>query len=110
MALNRFVAWEKIRPTGKELLEVLQTFMGGAGEIENDNDRYYITIPGQQSPIWAQKNENRQRWFEVVSNHAYVNVITRQGDELTNGIAETFADVCAKRWQGIRETSDKPGK
>ncbi len=35
MALDRFVTWQKEKPTDEQLLHVLEDFLGGIGEISN---------------------------------------------------------------------------
>jgi hypothetical protein len=44
--------------------------------------------------------EARERWFEVWVGQDCIDVITRMMDEVTNNIAQGFAKLCARWWEG----------
>ena len=111
MALDRFVYWKKLKPSQDDVYKALEDYLGDMGKIEY-SDRAYVTLPGTPTspshrqpdgPDWHRSKPYmglEARWFEVYYDKTYVDVITRSADELTNVIAEGFAEFCKRYWQG----------
>jgi hypothetical protein len=113
MALDRFVRWNGRVPSVDDIEKSLESFLGGVGEIEKiarskDMTDFIVSLPGKGSDPFdwspeAMKCPNREeRWIEVIVTDDYVDVLTRQMDSFTNGIAERFAADIARFWQGKR--------
>jgi len=117
MALDRFVRWQKKKPTTQELRTVLEDYLGGIGKIENmgkkGNTWWSVTLPGKPTFPFRRLEgfENRgkaideikERWFEVYVDKKYVDVMTRHGDELTGNIAQGFAELLTRFWEAKLE-------
>lgn len=113
MALDRFVNFDKRRPTKEEVELVLRGFFGpDAATIEWDGGRFYVTLPGKNSFPFASlpdvlrnpfEGEDRERWIEVYVAKDQFDVITRGHDEYTNVIAKGLAKMFARYWDGELE-------
>jgi len=113
MALDRFVNFDKRRPTKEETGLVLRDFFGpDAGTVEWKGDRFFVTLPGKSSFPFASLPDalrdpfaggDRERWIEVYVTKSQFDVITRQHDEYTNVIAEGLAQMFARYWDGKLE-------
>lgn len=116
MALDRFIYWGKKRPTKKQLAIVLTDYLGGVGECTWGGGRWTCTLLGRPTlalrslyKTFADVDGDmadmpRVRWFEVFWGKGNIDVITRQADDYTNAVAEGFTALCARHWQGRRET------
>ncbi len=117
MALDRFVHWKTDRhPTREDVGKVCEDFMVGVGAVTWNEKigRWIITLPGKCShPLRRMtdycgvrifEGEKHLRWIEVFLHDANcdhaLDVITRQHDDFTNGLAERLADVFARFWEG----------
>lgn len=125
MALDRFVYFEKEVPTREQVTIILEDYLHGLGEIDRDDkDRVFVKIPGAYSSPFRRINERAARdqkvfgpggdledpgrWFEVFfdlndEGGKNIDVITRMADEVTNVIAEGFAKLIARYFQGRLE-------
>jgi hypothetical protein len=81
VALDRFVYWQTdARPTREQLQIVLEDFIGGAGSVNWDVDRFFVLLHGKHSEayrrcdrasetqrLYAQERHEEQweRWIEV---------------------------------------------
>jgi len=112
MALDRFVYWKEDKiPTRDQIQLALEDYVRDlATEVKWDKDRFFVTLPGtcshplarlsDWSGVRAMAEEKRERWFEVYVAKDSIDVMTRQMDEVTNNIAEGFAKLCARWWEG----------
>lgn len=117
MALDRFVNWGDNHPTRDQIESVLTHYFGGAARVEWKIDRFFVWLPGNSSfPFVGLGNrfeahevekfaENPERLIEVWvdATGRVMDVITRQADHYTNGIAEQLAATFARYWGGVRE-------
>lgn len=114
MALDRFVYWKKNKrsPSLKRLREVLEDYLGDAAvKVElADRNRIIALLRGRPTfpfrRVHGYKDMGRvfekqdERWIEVYRHTGAIDVITRLSDEYTNVVAEGFAKLCARFWQG----------
>lgn len=117
MALDRFIYWNKEKPTIDQVRQLLKDYISDAAKIEEKNDWFFITLPGNgclnqfiqaQSEAWT----HNERWFEVccieIDNN--IDIMTRQSDHFTNAVAECFAKSIAKfyhaRYEDASETTN----
>lgn len=113
MGFDRFVYWKDKKPTREELVLVLEDYLGGLGHVKVHDGRVFATLVGKPSFPFKRIDgfENRraaaeqrdERWFEVVLDKKYADVITRQMDEVTGVIAKGFAELLARFWDGELE-------
>jgi hypothetical protein len=120
MGIDRFVTWPKgkghERPTLDMIRETLEDYLGGAMEKIDivDGVRIVAVLKGRPSfpfrrqaglpPGFREATEQHtERWIEVFWTKKDIDVITRQTDEYTNVVAEGFAALCARFWQGKRD-------
>ena len=114
MPLDRFVYWKKEIPTKGQIQFALEDYVRDlAIEVKWDRDRFFVTLPGtcthplarlsDWSGVRAMAEEKRERWFEVYVAEDNIDVMTRQMDEVTDNIAEGFAKLCARFWEGKLE-------
>ncbi len=112
MALDRFVNFKDRVPTKKEILTTIEDYFGGAAEdIQWGGGRYTITLRGQRSEalrrikgVAALSPSEGERWIEVYlslrGKDKNIDVITRQADPYTNAVAEGYAKLIARFWEG----------
>lgn len=118
MAYDRFVYWNTSRrPTREQLQMVLEDYLNGiATEVKWDHDRFFAKLSGKQTHPLRRMPENEvaryavmateeveERWIEVWIGNDCIDVMTRFADELTNRIADGFAQLCARFWNGRLE-------
>lgn len=117
MACDRFVYFPKSTPpTVEQIVTLAEDFLGGIGKVfvqENDPDRVYMTLPG--SPTVAARSVvgndaacllRSERWVEIHRARKNVDVITRQQDTFTMGVADAFAELLERLFQGVSEDDD----
>ncbi len=127
MARDVVVNWKGERPTRDEIQTMLEDYLGAAGKIEWQKDRFVATLPGApsyararvglatpwQRTAWQEKMREPEpkrwsysdRFFEVWSDAGCTYVMTRDADELTMAVADTFAEVLCRGWQGEMEAA-----
>lgn len=117
MACDTFVVWEQRekQPKKEVIRKVLEDYVAGLAEVEWIDDRWIVTLPGQ--PSWpfqrvgpasqSQRASWRElhvstpgRWFEVYVGEHNIDVITRTADEVTNNVAQGFAALMARGFDG----------
>lgn len=117
MSLDRFVYFRGKMPTKAELQTVFEDFLGGAGSVGWDKDRFFIQLAGKKSfpfkrimPKGARldnaledERERPTRWIEVVPSKNNIDILTRTQDEFTNGVADTLRNLCLRYWRGETE-------
>jgi hypothetical protein len=116
MAQDRFVHWNKEKPTVKELRCLLEDYLGDAlVSIENSSSAksrtpwWSVRLAGRPSAPWRRlKGYERLafcmemtewRGFEVCVAGKHVDVITRLADEYTAGVADRFASLLARMYE-----------
>jgi len=94
--------------------------VGETGKVKWDEEghRFYAIFPGKPSGAlrraapdlafpWGDDPQfyHQERWFEVYldKNDGHIDVITRIADEFVNAVADGFANLCARVWEGTRE-------
>lgn len=109
MALDRFVYWNKEKPSHDTVRRILEDFLGGIGEIAESLTKekgkwWIVTLPGVPSHPFKSLHSNLSqpnlypdgRWFEVCYiSDDNCDVITRQADCFTNNVAQGFAVALA---------------
>lgn len=117
MGIDRFVYWNKRRPTKLEIQQVLEDYLGTVlTNIYVEGPRITVLLQGKPrfpfrriaemaSYTEAQEQHDR-RAIEVYWTNKSIDVITRMTDEFTNVVAEGFAALAARFWEGKREASD----
>ena len=97
-------------PTTDVVREVLEDFLGGLHTKITEHQPGFLSVGlkgtsskmfrrhgGDQPKLWGAHSE---RGFEVWVHNKGLTVTTRMQDDVTNGLAETFARRCAQRWDG----------
>jgi hypothetical protein len=118
MACDRFVKFAKGKvPNRADVGKVLADYLGGLllGK-EWKRDRWMALLAGNKSwpfrqvePIpsemakAAAEEAKEERWIEVVVSSEDIDVLTRRQDELVNNVADGFAKLVARYWQGRLE-------
>jgi hypothetical protein len=111
MAYDRFIKWnpQLPLPEQKRIGEILHQYVSEIGIVEWKEDRFYVSFKGKGTQPFTTKakevyNPYRdERWFEVWIGEEKISVITREQDPITNAIAEGFAALIARYFQGKRE-------
>lgn len=117
MACDRFVWFERGQvPPKEDVGRVLEDYLGDF-LVKNEwgGGRWNVQLVGStswpfrrlaevegtaQATFWNSPEAKRDRWFEVYIGDDNIDVITRQSDEVTNNIADGFAKLLARFWQG----------
>jgi len=111
MSQDRFVTFDKRKPTRDEVESVLRNYFDEAADIKWADDRWIATLPGKWSFPFVEivgysprPREIAERWIEVYvgkrSKVGNLDVITRQQDEYTNVLADGLARMFARYWEG----------
>jgi hypothetical protein len=110
MANDRFVRWGKTRPSRIQLRAMLEGYVGGSGSVTQEGERLFASLPGKPSSpfrglegfdnIVASQTQREERFFEVFVDKKYADVITRQTDPLTNAVADGFASLICRFFNG----------
>lgn len=109
MARDRVVRWQEEVPKQDDLEAMLEKFFSGlATSVKWDRDRFFVMLHGAQSfcfrnaRIFESDSPTRERWIEVWPSDDDVccYVMTRMQDEVTNVLADGFAGLIARTWQG----------
>lgn len=125
MACDRFVWFENDRrPTRDEVLKCLENYIGYCGSIDDavreDVNHMMVCLPGRPTSPFEGiegaanvplRGDGAGRWFEVVVDKGikdkytklYVDVISREQDEFTMNVAQGFAELLARFWNGKLE-------
>lgn len=109
MAIDRFVRFEKGKaPSLKDVQLALEDFLGAVGTVEAvGNDLLMAKLVGEGTFPFKRlgetdllSNRSGQRCFTIQTGRRAIDVITRQQDELTNVLADGFAKLVARYWNG----------
>lgn len=115
MGIDRFVYFKRGKTPKMSLVKrTLEDYLSGAAtKVYTDGYRVYAVLHGKPSfpfrrirgmkKYAASSEAYDERWFEVYVDKKYVDVITRMTDEYTNQVAEGFAALCARYWEGRRD-------
>ncbi len=113
MARDRIIKLPKpLTKVNRDQLQfILEDYLGEAGTIRWELDRWYLTLAGKPIHPYQRVTENPQpqthdeRWIEVyVGGH--ISVITRAQDTYTNNVATGIAMVLLKFFNGKAEMGD----
>lgn len=116
MALDRFVYFNLKKggcPKLETIRDTLEDYLGGATKsVTVDGQRIFAVLHGKPSfPFrrihdmgkYTEASEiHEERWIEVYCTQTSIDVITRMTDEYTNTVADGFAELCARFWNGKR--------
>lgn len=116
MAADWFVDFPKGKvPSKEDVGKALEDYLGAYAEgIHWDGNRWFAKLVGTKSwPFKRLEADSRfaaryeeeakePRWIEVFIDTNNIDVITRRSDEATNNLAEGFAKLLARYWQGKR--------
>ena len=100
MAYDRWVVWNKERPTRKELTKLLLEYVDGAGEVTHPRGDgvFFINFPTlkpKPGPC-----EQQGRWIEVWhTDSSELDVKTRMQDNFVNAVAEGLAKLIARHYR-----------
>ena len=112
MAQDRLIRWGAKRPARADLGAALEDYLGGIAEsVAWREDRWFAVLKGttrdpfrrvEHPPVsrYPEELQNAERWIEVWIGDSSIDVITRMQDEITNRIADGFAALCARHWNG----------
>lgn len=113
MASDRFVTFKpKNTPSREDLEFTLSDYLLGIGVVEWEKDRFFVTLPGQvTSPFRripeahprTKMEDPRVRSIEVIPSKNKVDVLTRSMDEVTCVLADGYAALLARFWEGTLE-------
>lgn len=116
MSLDRFVIFNHKVPHKEQIELILQDYLNEAGHVTLDEGVFYAmligkpTLPFKRIFTPSPPYPHEDRWFEVYlgldktwKGYPYINVMTRQADEYTNVVAEGFAALIARFYDGKRE-------
>ena len=121
MAYDRFVHFKKGQVPSKQVVQYLLEDYLGDFLIKNEwgGGRWTATLVGHtswpfrriaefqgtaRSAHWtSEESKQEERWLEVFIAKDNIDVITRQTDEVTNIIADGFARLLARAWNGRLE-------
>lgn len=113
MAQDRFVRWRREKPTIAKIQPVLEDYLGKDCVVTRDGARLTAVLPGKPSSpfrrlpgydnIAATQEQREERFLEVFVDGKYADVITRQADPLTNAVADGFAALIQRVWNGKAE-------
>lgn len=121
MSCDRFVRFKRgKRPSRKDVGRALEDYLGTI-MVENKwgGGRWTALLIGTKS--WpfrrlepedsvsakaAAEEATEERWIEVFLHRDGIDVITRRQDELTMRIADGFAKLAARYWQGRLEMEE----
>lgn len=101
---DRFIRFDAKTPTTKDVERILYNFFGTAAELERDDDRWLVTLPGRCSatfdgiegayPLVPARDE---RWIEVIfTGGKSLDVLTRQQDDYTCALADGLAQALSQ--------------
>jgi len=114
VGIDRFVRWDKKRPKLAVVQRVLEDYLGTAAAVwRSDSSRIIAKLVGKPSfPFRREPHMERyaaaceqhdERWLEVYVAKDHIDVITRQTDEYTGVVADGFATLAARYWEGKRD-------
>lgn len=125
MACDRFIRFDKGKvPSKEDVGKALEDYLGaflvqnewGGGrwtaEIVGNNSwplrRVVDTSKGffQRMSGKYEEEATRKRWVEVFIDIDNIDVMTRSHDEATNALADGFAKLVARFWQGQLEMEE----
>lgn len=100
MARDRFIRFEQRVPSRGEVEIAIRSYVEGlADHVYWDRDRFFVMVPGMAARI----DVPVRRWFEVYLGPTLIDVMTREMDDVTNAIADGFARLVARTYEGKLE-------
>ena len=111
MALDRFVYWNKRRPSEEDLEKIILKFFGAGGVVQRKTKTdawghvsnkiwWLVSLSGKPSHPFNDLVEhdlnaslNAERWIEICATdlESNIDIITRSQDHFTNALAEHLA-------------------
>lgn len=121
MGLDRFIRWGDPpvwgSPNIEKLTRVLEDFLGPRWRVNvkapwivaECDDPCTLALTSEMEFETAMRqvnlmNDRGPRGFEVFYNQTQTSVITRQADEFTCALADRYAAIIARWWNGTVET------
>lgn len=122
MAIDRFIHWKRRKgPTVKVVQHTLEDYLGEVAlrveaVVHKDGSAHIRALlkgkpsfPFKRIPEMRNYHEGQEmhdeRWLEVYWTRRSIDIITRFTDEFTMVVAEGFADLAARFWEGKRDSS-----
>lgn len=100
----------RCNPLKKDLRLICTNFLGGAGIVTYHKDRFFLALRGTNThplkgvtgaPDRCNHQSREERWIEVViDGKNKLDVLTREQDDFTNGLADALAAVFARWYDG----------
>lgn len=121
MSLDRIITWVQRKPESpSEIANFLTRYMGAAetkfdySHGEDINCVWTVSLPGVGTDPFSHLRRageegpfQKDRWFEVHLSDDNMDVITRSQDPFVNAIADGFADLICRWYDGEREPDSK---
>ena len=120
MAADRFITWDKDKekPTNEQILFILEDFLGGVGDLGTPDlgkrgGTIIVRLPGKPTNPFTRVMDReplhlrKERFFEVLITRSDVDVLTREADFFTDGLATTFAKLLARYWGARYQDSEE---
>lgn len=107
MALDRFIYFDmpgQVAPSREDVSRAMEAYLDKARYCHSTRGRRItVTLEGEASSPTRELNRDQPRFFEIFCDEDNIDVITRQADEYTNAVAEGFAALVARLFNGRRE-------
>ena len=121
MACDRFIYFKRGQvPSREDVGKVLEDYLGAllatndwqADKAPHKSGRWMAKLTGSKSWPFRRVEHDAQcpwephtqeRWIEVYIDTNNIDVITRRQDELVSNVADGFAKLVARYWQGKLE-------
>lgn len=108
MSLERIAAFPEYAPSKDQLERAIRDYFGAvATQVEWKRDRFYVSLAGRPTSIGHRfyptdtRNLADERWFKVWLDGRILYVAAQGQDELTNALANSFIEACARLWDGF---------
>ena len=120
MSTHRTVHWDptRVAPSKDEIRLVCEDLIGSTGRVywTDTNQRWLSVEPrGDTSDALGRIRGPRPtlrhgeaRWIEVFVDADYLDVITRDQDQLTGAVARRLATIFATQWGGLFHDEEIP--
>ena len=116
MSRDRFITWadNSQRPSFEEIEYALQRYIHQSGTVERVGCWLCVVLPGEPRFVFREEGDKEpfvqggckggERSLEVFAHpEETYSVLTRTADEFTNAVADGFASLVARHWEGKLE-------